>query len=396
MFRQALFTLTSLLLSQAVFSAECRDSETIPDIQLQAVVTGLEEPVAITHAGDGSRRLFVLEQEGRIRVIDKGKLKERPLLDISGRINAGGERGLLGIAFHPKFRQSGLLYLNYTAKRPELKTFISEFSFKGSTIDEKSERKLLTIDQPWGNHNGGQLAFGPDGYLYIGVGDGGSANDPQNNGQNLNTLLGSILRIDVNKKENGKPYAIPKDNPFINKANARPEIYAYGLRNPWRFSFDRHTGQLYAADVGQDEVEEIDIIEKGKNYGWRIMEGPQCTPGVKRDCDKKGYTLPIYSYTHEVGRSITGGYVYRGKAIPELCGTYLYGDFVNQAIWGLRYKDGKVVAHKTLYDPKSLLSLAIDYFRDDGLLISTFGEGEDGEVYVGAYQSGVVYRVVGK
>jgi len=396
MFSRALFTLTALLLSQASLAAECRDGDTIPEIQLQAVATGLDNPVTITHAGDGSGRLFVLEQAGKIRVIDKGGLQEEALLDIRDSISAGGERGLLGLAFHPQFKQNGLLYLNYTAKRPNLKSFISEFRFKGKTIDAKSERVLLSYDQPWGNHNGGQLAFGPDGYLYIGVGDGGSGNDPQNNGQNLSTLLGSILRIDVDHKSEGKAYAIPADNPFIKKPNARSEIYAYGLRNPWRFSFDRQSGQLYAADVGQDEVEEIDIIEKGRNYGWHVMEGPQCTPGVNRDCNKKGYTLPIYSYTHEVGRSITGGYVYRGKAIPELCGTYLYGDFVNQAIWGLRYRDGKVVQHKTLYDPKSIWNLALDYFRDDGLLISTFGEDEDGEVYVGAYQSGAIYRIVDK
>ena len=396
MFSRAIFTLMGLLLSQTGLSTECLEGDTIPEIQLQAVVSGLEEPVAISHAGDGSGRLFVLEQAGRIRVIDKGKLQEKPLLDISGQLSAGGERGLLGIAFHPRFKQNGLLYLNYTAKQPNLKSFISEFQFKGSSINAKSERVLLTYEQPWSNHNGGQLAFGPDSYLYIAVGDGGSGNDPQNNGQKLATLLGSILRIDIDHKDEGKAYAIPTDNPFVNTPNARPEIFAYGLRNPWRFSFDRQTDHLYAADVGQNEIEEIDIIEKGKNYGWRVMEGPQCTPGVNRDCSKKGYTLPIYSYNHDIGRSITGGYVYRGKAVPGLCGTYLYGDFVNQAIWGLRYKDGKVVAHKTLYDPKSLLSLAIDYFRDDGLLISTFGEDEDGEVYVGAYQSGIIYRIIRK
>jgi len=393
MFNRLIPLITPLILCQSALASGSNEGNFIPDIQLQVVAKGLQNPVAITHAGDGSGRLFILEQAGTIHLIANGKLQEHPLLDISDQISFGGERGLLGIAFHPEFKTNGLLYLNYTAKRPMLKTVISEFHFTDTTIDAKSERILLTIDQPWGNHNGGQLAFGPDGYLYIGVGDGGSGNDPKNHGQNLSTLLGTILRIDVDNKENGKAYTIPADNPFIHTPNARPEIYAYGLRNPWRFSFDRKTGQLYAADVGQDEIEEINIIEKGKNYGWRVMEGPQCTPGVNPNCNKKGYTLPIYSYTHEVGRSITGGYVYRGRAIPELCGTYLYGDFVNQAIWGLRYKDGTVIQHKTLYDPKSLLSLAIDYFRDDGLLISTFGEGEDGEVYVGAYQSGTIYRI---
>jgi glucose/arabinose dehydrogenase len=391
---RSLFLLLAGLLPLQAHAGDCHEGNTIPEIHLQAMAKGLDKPVAISHAGDGSGRLFVLEQEGQLRVIDKGVLQPEPLLDIRAKISSGGERGLLGLAFHPKFKQNGLLYFNYTAKQPNLKSFISEFRFKGATIDAKSERVLLSYDQPWGNHNGGQLAFGPDGYLYIGVGDGGSGNDPQNNGQNLSTLLGSILRINVDHKSDDKEYSIPADNPFINTPNAHPEIYAYGLRNPWRFSFDRQSGQLYAADVGQNEIEEIDIIEKGKNYGWRVMEGPQCTPGVDKKCNIGGYTLPIYSYRHDVGRSITGGYVYRSKAIPGLCGTYLYGDFVNQAIWGLRYRDGEVVQHKTLYNPKSLFSLAIDYFRDDGLLISTFGEGEEGEVYVGAYQSGTIYRIV--
>jgi glucose/arabinose dehydrogenase len=385
------------LLPLQAYAGDCREGNTIPDIRLQVVAKGLDKPVAISHAGDGSGRLFVLEQAGQIRVIKNDALLTEPLLDVRSEITAGGEKGLLGIAFHPAFQKTDLLYLNYTANRPRLQTFISEFHLdKTGKVDTKSERILLSIDQPWGNHNGGQLAFGPDGYLYIGVGDGGSGNDPNNNGQNLATLLGSILRIDVDQRSEGRAYAIPADNPFIATPEARPEIWAYGLRNPWRFSFDRDTGTLYAADVGQDEVEEIDIIEKGKNYGWRVMEGPQCTPGVNRDCNNQGYTLPIYSYRHDTGRSITGGYVYRGKAIPKLCGTYLYGDFVNQAIWGLRYREGMVVRHKTLYDPKFIWNLAIDYFRDDGLLISTFGEDEAGEVYVAAYQSGTIYRIVTK
>ncbi len=394
--RRPLFALLLALLSLHAQAQTCPEGASIPDIRLEEVAAGLDRPVAIGHAGDGSGRLFVLEQEGRIRLIGDGKLEAEPLLDLSGSIRSGGERGLLGIAFHPRFRHNGLLYLNYTADRPELTTVIAEFQFKGGIIDARSERTLLTIDQPWGNHNGGQLAFGPDGYLYIGVGDGGSANDPDNNGQNLATLLGAILRIDVDRRDQGRPYAIPIDNPFIDAPNKRPEIFAYGLCNPWRFSFDRQTGTLYAADVGQDEVEEIDIIRKGQNYGWRVMEGPQCTPDINAQCDKDGYTLPIYSYRHDTGRSITGGYVYRGQAIPGLCGTYIYGDFVNQAIWGLRYKNGQVVTHKTLYNPRSVWRLALDYFRDDGLLISTFGEDEIGEIYVAAYQSGTIYRIVSK
>ena len=391
---------TSLLFAQQSMAAPCRAPASltaIPDIKLQLAVDGLDNPVSITHAGDGSGRLFILEQRGVIRVARNGKLLERAFLDIRQRVVAGGEKGLLGIAFHPRFKQNGRFYLNYTARHNGLSTVISEFRVNKKGLgDPVSERVLLRIKQPWGNHNGGQLAFGPDGYLYIATGDGGSGDDPHNNGQNLNTLLGAILRIDVDRRDAGKAYGIPSDNPYINKPQARPEIWAWGLRNPWRFSFDRLTGELYAADVGQDDVEEIDIIKKGHNYGWRVMEGNICTPGVNPNCQSKGFTPPIYSYDHSVGRSITGGYVYRGKRFAELCGVYLYGDFVNQAIWGLRVKNGKVIQHKTLFAARSMLRLAVDYFSDDGLLISTFGEDEEGEVYVASYESGRVYRIVMK
>lgn len=395
---QRLFSLALILFSGPILAAPCQSSSrSIPDIKLQVIAKNIDKPTAITHAGDGSGRLFVLEQEGRIRVIINKKLQPRPFLDIRDQVASGGEKGLLGIAFHPQFKTNRLFYLNYTSKRPALSTTVAEYRVnKQGIVTANNERTLLTIDQPWSNHNGGQLAFGPDGYLYIAMGDGGSGDDPTNNGQSISTLLGSILRIDVNTRDAGLAYGIPRDNPFIQQKNARPEIWAWGLRNPWRFSFDRLTQELYAADVGQDEVEEINIIEKGKNYGWRIMEGPICTPGVNPDCQKAGLTLPIYSYQHDKGASITGGYVYRGKEFPELCGVYLYGDFVSQAIWGLRVKNGKVIKHKTLFSNKSLYRLAIDYFRDDGLLISTFGEDETGEVYVAAYQSGRIYKIVKK
>ncbi len=377
-------------------------STAIPDIKLQLVVDGVVNPVAITHAGDGSDRLFILEQHGVIQVAEAGKLQPQPFLDIRDRVVSGGETGLLGIAFHPRFKQNGLFYLNYTTQDNTLTTVISEFSVLRNNRnhlapgDPGSERVLLRIKQPWSNHNGGQLAFGPEHYLYIATGDGGASNDPQNHGQNLNTLLGAILRIDVDKRDARKPYGLPPDNPYIDKPGAQAEIWAWGLRNPWRFSFDRLTGELYAADVGQDDVEEINLIKKGHNYGWRIMEGNICTPGVSFDCDATGLTAPIYSYDHSVGRSITGGYVYRGAQSPALCGVYLYGDFVNQAVWGLRIKNAKVVRHKTLFEARSLLRLAIDYFSDDGLLISSFGEDEAGEVYVASYASGRVYRIVQK
>lgn len=398
--RPWLLLMAMLLNASTGVSAQCitpANNKTIPDIKLSLLVDGLQEPVAIAHAGDGSQRLFVLEQKGRIRVIHKGKLLDKPFMDISDRVRSGGERGLLGIAFHPQYKTSGRFFLDYTSDQNGLRTLVSEFHVDPSgTININKERILLTIPQPYGNHNGGQLAFGPDGYLYIGVGDGGAGDDPENNGQNLNSLLGSILRIDVDKTDGKRNYAIPADNPYINQNNARPEIWAWGLRNPWRFSFDRNTGKLYVADVGQNETEEIDIIKRGHNYGWRIMEGPHCTPGVNPKCNSKGLTPPLYSYNHDLGRSITGGYVYRGNAIKGLCGTYIYGDFVSQAIWGLRQSNGRVVAHKTLFDPRSLLRLAIDYFKDDGLLISTFGEDEAGEIYVAAYQSGRIYKIVSR
>lgn len=366
----------------------------IPAIKLTRIAEGIDNPVAIAHAGDDSGRIFVLEQQGRIRVIENGLLQPGAFLDIQDRVVDGGEKGLLGIAFHPDFKNNGLFYLDYTTKQNGLKTIVSEFRVnKKGTALPTSERRLLSIHQPWSNHNGGHLAFGDDGYLYIAMGDGGSGDDPQNNGQKLDTLLGKLLRIDINTRSASLPYGIPRDNPFVKTLNARPEIFAYGLRNPWRFSFDRATRHLYVADVGQDDVEEINIVEKGKNYGWRIMEGPICTPGVSPQCNKQGLELPIYSYTHDVGLSITGGYVYRGKKNPNLCGTYIYGDFVNQAIWGLRYHNGRVVKHKTLFETRSAFRLLIDYFDDDGLLISTFGEDQQGEVYVAAYQSGRIYRI---
>lgn len=394
------FLLPGILLPFITFAQPCTVTSTttsiIPDIALHTIADGLDSPVAITHANDQSGRIFVVEQSGTIRVIKDEKLQPQPFLDINHKVTDGGERGLLGLAFHPGFKTNGRFFVNYTAEDDKLNTVISEFTVRNGKADPASEQILLRITQPWGNHNGGQLAFGPDGYLYIATGDGGSANDPQNNAQSLSSLLGKILRIDVNRQTGGRYYAIPISNPFLTTENARPEIWAYGLRNPWRFSFDRLNGALYAADVGQDKTEEINIIQRGLNYGWRVMEGPLCTPGIYDVCNIQLYTQPIYSYNHDIGASITGGYVYRGKQIPELCGTYIYGDFVSQAIWGLRYESGTISAHKTLFSPRSVFRLAIDYFDDDGLLISSFGEDEEGELYVAAYQSGRIYRIISK
>ena len=238
---------------------------------------------------------------------------------------------------------------------------------------------LLRIDQPYANHNGGQLAFGPDGYLYIGMGDGGAANDPHNHAQNPASLLGKMLRIDVDKTDPGLAYSIPKDNPFVGRSGYRAEIWALGLRNPWRFSFDAGSGRLWAADVGQNQVEEIDIIRRGGNYGWRIMEGDICTPGIDDDCRKDGLEPPLHTYRHPAGFSITGGHVYRGKNITGLCGTYVFGDYVTKRLWGLRTDGQRVRAHRELGKGR--------------FAVSSFGVDEAGELYIADHASGTIWRV---
>jgi len=341
-------------------------------IDLDLVVDGLERPVFVGHAGDGSGRLFVLEQPGRIRIVADGALRARPFLDLTSRVRSGGERGLLGLAFHPDFASNRRFFVNYT-REPDGATVIAEYRTTRLDPDRASrvERVLLTVAQPFSNHNGGMLAFGPDGHLYIALGDGGSGGDPRNHAQNRNSLLGKILRIDV---DGGRPYAIPPDNPFAD-GGGRREVFALGLRNPWRFSFDRRSGRLFAGDVGQNQSEEIDIIRRGRNYGWPIMEGPLCFR-PPTGCDRSGLTLPIASYRHVGGRcSITGGYVYRGSAIPELVGTYLSGDFCSGEVFGLRARE------------RSLL-------LDTELQISSFGEDQAGEVYVVDLGGGAVYRIV--
>jgi len=345
-------------------------SPSFPSIQLESVAGKLAEPLGLLHAGDGSGRVFIVEQQGTIRIFKKGRLSERSFLDIRDRVTSGGEKGLLGLAFHPKFSENRRLFVNYTSPTGGLHTVISEFKIGDNpdAVDPKSERTLLTIPQPYSNHKGGNIVFGPDGYLYIGMGDGGSANDPHSNGQNLSTLLGKMLRIDVDQKEKDRAYGIPRDNPFIGQKNAAPEIWAYGLRNPWRYSFDPATRLLYVGDVGQKTREEIDVIQKGKNYGWNIMEGTICTPGVNPNCDKKGLELPIYDYPRSEGIAVIGGYVYRGRSIPNLCGAYVYGDYGNGRIWGLRYDGISVTEHRLLLESRRS--------------ISSFGEDEQHELYV--------------
>ncbi len=356
----------------------------VPAVALAPMAGGLTEPVGLTHAGDGSGRLFIIEQQGIIRIWKDGKLLAAPFLDLRRQVTAGGERGLLGLAFHPKFSTTGRLFVNYTSTARlsrKLQTIISEFRIgkQADRADPASERILLTVPQPYDNHNGGHIAFGPDGYLYIGLGDGGSGNDPHNYGQSLSTLLGKMLRIDVDRADRPNAYAIPPDNPFANTAGAAPEIWAYGFRNPWRYAFDPVTGRFYVGDVGQKAREEIDRVEKGKNYGWRIMEGTICTPGVNPSCDRKGLTPPILDYPRSEGISVIGGAVYRGRAIPGLCGVYLYGDFGSGRLWGLR-DDGATVTGATL-------------LLKTGRPISAFGEDEQYEFYVVDY-GGEILKLV--
>ncbi|RMF86735.1 MAG: glucose dehydrogenase [Nitrospinota bacterium] len=353
-------------------------------IDLEPLVTGLARPVAIAHAGDGSARLFLVLQEGQVLIYDGTEVLPTPFLDIAPLVSCCGERGLLGIAFPPHYRSSGFFFVNYTNTAGNTVIARYRVSADPNVADPASATILLTIPQPFANHNGGQLQFGPDGYLYIGTGDGGAAGDPQNNAQNLGNLLGKLLRIDV---DNGEPYTIPPDNPFVGKAGAREEIWAFGLRNPWRFSFDRLTGDLFIADVGQDRWEEVDwqpaTSPGGENYGWRRMEGKHCfLPST--NCNDGTLTLPILEYSHEQGCSIIGGYRYRGSQIPWHYGTYFYADYCSGRIWGAREeKSGRWTSTLLL---------------ETGLSISTFGQDEKGELYLAHYSEsdGTLYRLKGK
>lgn len=339
-------------------------------------------PVGIYNSGDGTNRLFVVGQQGEIYVFDnsEGTTTLEVFLDISNQVLYGGEQGLLGLAFHPNFGSNGFFYVDYTADNPR-RTVIARYAVAQSNPnqgDTNSEQILLEVQQPYGNHNGGQIAFGPDGYLYVAFGDGGSAGDPLGNGQNRATLLGSILRIDVDSISEGNNYGIPADNPFVNNAQGyREEIYAYGLRNPWRFSFDPETGWLWAGDVGQNQKEEIDIIEKGGNYGWNIMEGSQCY-SPSSGCDQTGLELPLLDYGRDLGYSVTGGFVYRGSKLPGLTGAYIYGDYGSGRIWALQYEGVKDSVNTELLDTN--------------FDISSFGVDDENELYICAL-NGKIYKL---
>lgn len=341
-----------------------------------------DQPLDLQHPSDGSQRLFVVEQSGVIRVFDNdaSATTSTVFLDIQNQVDDNGsEEGLLGLAFHPDYESNGYFYVNYTAANPD-RTVIASFQVSNQNpdaADVSSELEILTYAQPFSNHNGGQLVFGPDGYLYIAVGDGGSGGDPQGNGQNRATLLGSILRIDVDNPQNGQNYGIPPDNPYAgNTQGFREEIYAYGLRNPWRFSFDAENGQLWTGDVGQNSYEEIDIIEAGNNYGWNIMEGAHCYDS--NSCDQSGLTLPVWEYGREQGISVTGGFVYRGLTLTNLTGRYIYGDFGSGKIWALDNSDSN--------NPQNTELLEADF------PISSFGVDTDNELYICGFD-GSIYRL---
>ena len=377
------------------------------DIAVIKVADVPAKALYITQPSNETDRLFVLNQKGRIHIITNGETLKTPFLDISDRVHGsltpGSEEGLLGLAFHPDYKTNGYFYLNYVNKNDS--SIVSRFSVTDNPniADEGTEKMILGIPQPFGNHNGGHLAFGPkDGMLYIGFGDGGKWGDPYNNSQDLKTLLGAILRINVDK---GDPYTIPPDNPFFNDTGKRSEIFCYGLRNPWRFSFDRETSDLIIGDVGQNLWEEINWLtwdeSLGANFGWRIMEGNHCYD-PEEFCDTTGLIMPVFEYPNNAsymkiligmdereatGCSVTGGYVYRGNDNPVLWGTYIFGDYCTGRIWSFKLKNGKPTKFKNLRPELKKHS------RDVPLFISSFGEDSSGELYVVDYL-GAVYKFI--
>jgi glucose/arabinose dehydrogenase len=339
-------------------------------IRLETVTEIPGSPLGLVDALDGSGRLFVLTQEGQVWIVEDGQRKSRPFLDISGQITSGGERGLLGLAFHPGYPDDPHFYVDYTDQQGNTVVSAWTVSADADVADAGSERMLLQVKQPFPNHNGGDLVIGPDRFLYITLGDGGSGGDPQGNGQNRDTLLGKILRIDVDHPAGDRPYGVPPDNPFVDQQGARPEIWVTGLRNPWRISFDRATNDMWIGDVGQASYEEIDVVRAGsgggQNFGWNTTEGFHCFRSD--NCNQDGLTPPVTEYTHDDGCSVTGGYVYRGKAHPNLVGGYFFADYCSGRIWTIDSSADEV--------RKPTLIL------ESGRSISSFGEDADGELYL--------------
>lgn len=347
-------------------------------IALQQVAEGLQSPVQLT-APANDPRLFIVEQPGRIRIVRDGTLLATPFLDIRSKISSGGERGLLGLAFHPQFTSNGTFFVNYTDTQGDTRVERYRVSADPNVADPATAELVLTVGQPFANHNGGLVAFGPDGKLYIGMGDGGGGGDPLETGQDPTTLLGKLLRIDIDA---GRPYTIPADNPNAGRTDRRPEIWAMGLRNPWRFSWDRTANLLYMADVGQNRLEEINVVPAGQggvNYGWDLMEGSDCFE-PSTGCVRTGLTLPVAEYTHSDGCSVTGGFVYRGQGIAALRGHYFYADYCEGWIRSFRYENGAAT------DARS-------WELDNVGNISSFGEDARGELYVVAH-AGRVFKIV--
>ncbi|GBF37765.1 PQQ-dependent sugar dehydrogenase [Leptospira johnsonii] len=345
------------------------------------IASGFKEITDIQFHPSLPGEMLVLEKKGKILLWNFTNKQSKLIADFTGSVETRSEEGLLGFAFHPKFSENRLFYINAVSKEAgKDQTFILEFHWDDSKILRWQDRKriLLRVDQPYSNHNAGQLSFGPDGKLYIGFGDGGAAGDPYKHGQNTSTYLGTLIRITPNLDANAPPYKIPEDNPFKNSPGFLPEIWAYGFRNPWKFSFDTKTGDLYLADVGQDDWEEVDLVLKGKNYGWNIKEGFHCFL-PKKDCEKPGLTDPILEYDHDLDRSITGGYVYRGKNLSKYYGWYIFADFVS----------GKILGFSTEVEGKRKLTV----LGDTHFLISTFGQDSTGELYFSDFSSGNIFQI---
>jgi glucose/arabinose dehydrogenase len=399
--RLATMTLGIAVLAWPVASGRAAQADTLADvpgagsavaaapsdahIKLTLRASGLTKPVFVTSAHDGSGRLFIVEQTGRIKIYD-GHVRSTPFLNLAGKVTGGNEQGLLGLAFHPNFKANRKLYVNFTNLNGT--TVIREYRVSASNpnvVDPSTKRLILKIYQPYENHNGGMLAFGPDGFLYIGMGDGGGAGDPAGRGQSTGTLLGKLLRIDVNGTSGSRHYRIPASNPFVGIAGL-DEIWQLGLRNPWRWSFDRSTHDLWIGDVGQGAWEEIDRATRtgsgagrGVNWGWDVLEGRHCYPPSVSTCNTSGKTMPLVEYDHGGGRcAVTGGYVYRGSAIPALVGGYVFGDYCSGEIW-------VVAANAAAPATKTLL-------LDTNLLISSFGENASGELLV-TDLGGRLYRI---
>lgn len=395
--RTLLFSLTTASLAVGAIASACADQQPdgptvtvdrsspvgegdLPAVSLSPAFVNLTflRPVQVTHAGDGTNRLFVIEQPGRVMVFENRSdaSEAAEFLDIRDRVYFGhNEEGLLSIAFHPKYKDNGRFFVWYSeGDRTERRTVLSQFTVSETDpnrADAGSERVILKVDQPWGNHNGATVKFGPDGYLYVSIGDGGWANDPRNYSQNLESLLGKIIRIDVDNASDDRAYAIPAGNPFVGREDARDEIWAYGLRNVWRMSFDRETGELWAGDVGQDAWEAVYVITRGGNFGWNITEGSQ---PFRRGVEAAEPMIdPVIEYSHRQGKSITGGYVYRGSSNQRLRGAYVYADYVSGRIWALRYEDGKVTANREILQAARRPH------------VTSFGEDEAGELYICAF-----------